>query len=128
MSETPDPAMRLHKLGGGPPPERETPPPERVVEGAPSFLTHIHYESPDGRLVAGVWEATTGAWRVAYEEWEWCRLRSGRCVITPDGGAPMTLDPGEAVVLEPGFAGVWSVLEDCSKDFVVLLPPPADEA
>ena len=30
-------------------------------------------------------------------------------------------------VLEPGFTGVWSVLEACSKDFVVMLPPPDDE-
>jgi uncharacterized cupin superfamily protein len=124
-----DPAMRLHRLGVEPAePEFEAPPPERVVEGAPTYKTTVHYESPDGRLVAGVWEATVGSWRVEYDEWEWCRLRSGRCAVIPDGGGvPVPLGPGDALVLEPGFSGVWSVLEDCAKDFVVMLPPPEGE-
>ncbi|MBB3971579.1 cupin domain-containing protein [Hansschlegelia beijingensis] len=129
MTGNPDAAMRLHRLGAAAePPEESAPRPDRVIEGSPSFRTHVHYEAPDGRLFAGVWEATPGAWRVAYEEWEWCRLRSGRCVVTPDGGEPTTLGPGDAMVLEPGFTGVWSVIEPCAKDFVVMLPPEADEA
>lgn len=123
----PDPAMRLHRLGLADEWEESTPPAERVVDGSPAFRTAVHYEAPDGRLFAGVWEATAGAWRVAYDEWEWCRLRSGRCVVTPDGGEPTELGPGDALVLEPGFSGVWRVVEDCSKDFVVMLPPPVDD-
>ncbi len=124
-----DASARLHRHGlGAPAPEEETPPAERIVEGSPTFRTSVHYEAPDGRLLAGVWEATPGAWRVAYDEWEWFRMRHGRCVLTPDGGAPQELGPGDALVLEPGFAGVWSVLEPCAKDFVVLLPPADDEA
>jgi len=129
MTDAPDAAMRLHLLGAtAEPPEVSAPPPDRVIEGAPTFRTHVHYEAPDGRLFAGVWEATTGAWRVAYDEWEWCRLRSGRCVVTPDGGEPKALGPGDAMVLEPGFTGVWSVIEPCAKDFVVMLPPAAEDA
>jgi uncharacterized cupin superfamily protein len=127
MSDAPDieAAMRLHLLGvTEAEPEESSPPPDRIVEGAPVFRTSVHYEAPDGRLVAGVWESTPGAWRVAYDEWEWCRIRHGRCVITPDGGEPRALGPGDALVLEPGFSGVWAVLEPCAKDFVVMLPPP----
>lgn len=120
---------RLHRLGvSGEPPEEDAPPPDRVIEGAPTFRTSVHYEAPDGRLFAGVWEATPGAWRVTYDEWEWCRLRHGRCVVTPDDGEPTTLEAGDAIVLEPGFTGVWSVIEPCAKDFVVMLPPPDETA
>lgn len=127
MDETIAAAMRLHALGGPTAPfEDGAPPPELVVEGEPTFRTTVHYEAPDGRLFAGVWSATPGAWRVAYDEWEWCRLRSGRCVLTPDGAAPRAFGPGESIVIEPGFTGVWSVVEACEKDFVVMLPPTAD--
>lgn len=121
-------AMRLHPPSPDAVWDEGAPPPERVLDGAPTFRSVVHYEAPDGRLFTGVWEATEGAWRVAYDEWEWCRLRSGRCVVTPDDGEPVTLGPGDALVLEPGFSGVWTVLEACSKDFVVMLPPAADDA
>lgn len=120
-------SMRLHRPGVDETWDESAPPADRIVEGAPTFRTAIHYESPDGRLATGVWEATEGAWRIAYDEWEWCRLRSGRCVVIPDGGEPVPLGPGDALVLEPGFVGVWSVLEACAKDFVVMLPPPAED-
>lgn len=119
-------AMRLHTPPVEPEWEEDAPPPERVVEGSPTFRSAIHYASPDGRLFTGVWEASEGAWKVAYDEWEWCRIRSGRCVVIPENGEPVPLGPGDALVIEPGFAGVWSVLEPCSKDFVVMLPPPAE--
>jgi uncharacterized cupin superfamily protein len=127
MEHEPPAAMRLHRPGVEESWEDGAPPPDRIVEGAPTFRTATHYESPDGRLLSGVWEATRGAWRIAYGEWEWCRLRSGRCVVIPEGGEPVPLGPGDALVLEPGFVGVWTVLEDCAKDFVVMLPPPAED-
>lgn len=129
MEQFAEASRLLHRLGVFDGPwEESAPPPDRVIDGAPTFRTAVHYEAPDGRLFAGVWEATEGAWRVAYEEWEWCRVRSGRCVVIPEGGEPVPLGPGDALVLEPGFVGVWTVVEACAKDFVVLLPPLAEDA
>ena len=40
------------------------PDPSRLVAGAPVLRTWNAYESADGTVFGGVWEATPGAWRV----------------------------------------------------------------
>jgi uncharacterized cupin superfamily protein len=66
--------------------------------------------------------ATVGAWRVSYDEWEYCHILSGRMSLTPDGGAPVQFGPGDSFVIEPGFRGVWTVIEDMAKTYVIRLP------
>jgi uncharacterized cupin superfamily protein len=60
-----------------------------------------------------------GAWRVNYEEWEFCHLLEGACEITPDGGEPQRFAAGDSFVIEPGFVGVWRVLAPMRKRFVI---------
>ena len=36
--------------------------PDRVVEGNPNHVTKMHFESPDGNLIAGTWTSTPGKW------------------------------------------------------------------
>lgn len=100
-------------------PEEGAPDSARVVTGAPRFRTW-NLEAHDG-LFAGVWEATPGAWRVAYDEWEYCRILSGISVLTEDGGARRTVRAGDAFVLRPGFTGVWEVVETTRKEYVIRL-------
>ena len=100
-------------------PEEGRPDPSRVVTGDPRFRTW-NLEERDG-LFAGIWEATPGAWRVAYDEWEFCHILSGLSVLTEDGGAPRTLKAGEAFVIRPGFTGVWEVVETTRKEYVIRL-------
>ncbi|MDQ0394629.1 cupin domain-containing protein [Labrys monachus] len=102
-------------------PEAGGPAPERLQAGNPAFRTWNSYESADGRTFAGIWEATPGCWRVVYEEWESCTLLAGRSVVTPDGGPPVALGPGDTMILEPGFAGTWEVVETTRKSYVIRL-------
>jgi uncharacterized cupin superfamily protein len=48
-------------------------------------------------------------------------LIKGRIVITPDGGTPVTVQAGDAFVVEKDFTGTWKIEEDVRKhfDFVV---------
>jgi uncharacterized cupin superfamily protein len=48
-------------------------------------------------------------------------LIKGRIVITPDGGTPVTVQAGDAFVVEKDFKGTWKIEEDVRKhfDFVV---------
>lgn len=95
---------------------------ERLIEGAPETRTWTLNESADGKTFAGVWEATPGAWRIVYDEWEYCVILSGISELVPDGGAPRRVAAGDHFVIEPGFTGVWRVIETTRKSFVVRLP------
>jgi uncharacterized cupin superfamily protein len=97
--------------------EAGAPPPDRLIAGAPRFTTWT-IEERDG-LYCGVWRSTPGKWRIAYTEWEYCRILSGLSVITEDGGAARIVRAGDSFVLRPGFAGTWEVVETTVKDFVV---------
>ena len=61
-------------------PEEGAPAPEKVLAGDPRFRTW-NLEERDG-LYAGIWESTPGKWTISYDEWEYCRILSGRSVIT----------------------------------------------
>lgn len=100
-------------------PETARPAPDRVIAGDPVFTTWS-IEERDG-LFCGVWQATPGAWRVVYTEWEYCRILSGHSVLTETGGAPQTLRVGDSFVLRPGFQGVWQVVETTLKEYVIRL-------
>lgn len=98
-------------------PEVSRPPRERVVAGDPVFTTWNAEER--GNLYCGMWQATPGKWRIAYDEWEYCRILEGLSVITEDGGAARIVRAGDSFVIRPGFRGTWEVLETTLKDYVI---------
>jgi uncharacterized cupin superfamily protein len=91
---------------------------DRVVEGAPMTLTSLDFEHGE-KTYAGEWSADAGAWRVNYEEWEFCHVLEGVCELVPDDGAPQRFSAGDSFVIEPGFSGVWRVLEPMKKRFFI---------
>lgn len=99
--------------------ETARPPPGRLVAGDPVFTTW-NLEERDG-LFCGIWQSTPGKWRVVYDEWEYCRILSGRSVVTDENGAEIALGPGDSLILRPGFRGTWEVLETTRKDYVIRL-------
>lgn len=98
------------------------PNPDRLIRGDPRHRTWMLDESVDGKMFSGVWESTPGAWRIVYDEWEFCTILAGVSVLTPDNAPPVTLKPGDSFVIRPGFAGVWDVVETTRKSFVIRLP------
>ena len=97
--------------------EEGAPDPAKVIAGAPRFRTW-NVEERDG-LYAGTWEATPGKWRIDYEEWEYCRILSGRSVITSETGEAFEVGPGDGFLIRPGFRGTWEVVETTRKEYVV---------
>lgn len=101
-------------------PTRDRPAGEKVVSGDPQFTTW-NVEDRDG-LYCGIWESTPGKWRIDYDEWEYCRILSGRSIITDDAtGQAHRLTAGDSFILRPGFTGSWEVIETTRKDYVILI-------
>ena len=92
-----------------------------VVEGSPSMKTWVLHTSADGSMITGHWEATPGTYHAVYTEYEFVHMMEGRVTITPEGGAPVVLGPGDAFVIEPGFKGTWKIEEPIRKHFAIKL-------
>ena len=99
--------------------ETGAPDPAKVIAGDPRHRTWNIEER--GGLYAGVWESTPGIWKISYQEWEYCRILSGRSVITEDGGQARSVGPGDSFMIRPGFRGTWEVVETTRKEYVILL-------
>lgn len=76
-----------------------------------------------GPLYCGFWHSTPGAWRVAYDEWEYVHIREGHSVLTAESGEVLELKAGDSAILRPGFRGIWEVREATLKEYVILLNP-----
>jgi len=48
-------------------------------------------------------------------------LIEGQITITPDGGTSVTMHPGDAFAVEPGFKGNWTIEKPVRKHFCIKL-------
>ena len=100
-------------------PETDRPAADRLISGNPVFTTW-NLEERDG-LYCGIWQSTPGKWRIAYDEWEYCRILSGVSILTDATGHATRVTAGDSFLLRPGFAGTWEVIETTTKDYVIRL-------
>ena len=88
-----------------------------VVSGSPTMKTWGQHTSSDGTMLAGYWEATPGTYHATYSAYEFVHMIEGKIIITPDGGTPVTVQAGDAFVVEADFKGTWEILETVRKHF-----------
>lgn len=100
-------------------PVAELPEPGTVISGDPRFTTWS-IEERDGKIYSGIWEATPGKWAVDFTEWEYCRILTGRSLITSESGEAFEVGPGDGFMIRPGFKGTWEVLETTRKQYVIV--------
>lgn len=92
-----------------------------VVEGSPTMKTWVLHTSADGSMISGYWEATPGTYHAVYTDYEFVHMMEGKVTITPDGGTPVVLGPGDAFVVEADFKGTWKIEEPIRKHFAIKL-------
>ena len=50
---------------------------------------------------------------------EFCHFIKGRCTFTPDGGEPMVIEAGDALMLPANSTGTWDIQETVRKTYVL---------
>jgi uncharacterized cupin superfamily protein len=76
--------------------------------------------SDESGAEAGIWECSAGPSYWVQEENEVIYVLSGTLTVTPDGGKPATLRPGDVAVFPRGWRGLWKLHETVRKVYVVF--------
>jgi len=91
-------------------------PEQDIISGSPESTMAILWRSEDGKLYNGVWHCTPGVFTLTHPGETIC-LVEGSCTITPEGGEPVTVVPGEVVFIPEGTVARWEVHETVRKAF-----------
>jgi uncharacterized cupin superfamily protein len=90
------------------------------IEGNQSEASVDLWTSPDGRVALGVWECTPGRFTAdRAASTEFCHFLSGRVEMTHSDGTVQAFGPGDAITLPQGWKGVWRVVEQVRKIYVI---------
>jgi len=73
----------------------------------------------DGDQEVGVWECTPGPSYWTLETNEAIHILSGRMTVTPEGGEPLEIGPGDCAVFPRGWSGTWQIHETIRKLYVL---------
>ena len=74
----------------------------------------------DGDASAGIWECTPGPSRWSLQTHEVIHLVTGRMTVTPDGGEPAEIAPGDVAVFPRGWTGTWVVHQTVRKVYAIF--------
>lgn len=88
-----------------------------VIHGNSEFRVWVLDSLKEG-IKFGIWESTPGKWKYTSPQWEYCRILSGKTIITEDGGKSFTVRAGDSFLLKPGVSCTWEVLETTRKEFI----------
>ena len=98
----------------------DAPAPVAVPLGEPVAQTaSLSVERSDG-VETGIWECTPGRWRRQIVQQEFCHFLQGRCTFTPDGGEPLLIEAGDALMLPANSTGIWDIQETVRKTYVLI--------
>jgi len=78
------------------------------------------YADASGQFFCGLWQGTSGRWRVRYTEHEFCVILEGRVRIESPDGERHEFQAGDAFVVPAGFTGNWEVLGTCRKWYAIF--------
>ncbi|MGE8063182.1 cupin domain-containing protein [Pseudomonas sp. NPDC089547] len=68
----------------------------------------------------GVWESSPGVFRRHLKNKEFSHIVSGWCIFTPDGGEPVELRAGDAVLFPENCEGIWDIRETFRKTYLLF--------
>ena len=90
--------------------------PGQIIKGDPRASMTILWQSEDGKQCNGIWECTPGVFDYVHTDETGCVV-DGRVTVTPEGGEPMELRPGDVFFFSEGSRTRWEVHETVRKAF-----------
>ncbi|MFK0086743.1 cupin domain-containing protein [Pseudomonas sp. NPDC090755] len=94
--------------------------PVAVPLGEPVSIASVTAVERGDGVETGIWECTPGRWRRQIVQQEFCHFIKGRCTFTPDGGQPLTIEAGDAIMLPANSTGIWDIQETVRKTYVLI--------
>ncbi|ANY89239.1 MULTISPECIES: cupin domain-containing protein [Pseudomonas] len=94
--------------------------PVAVPLSEPVAVTSVTCVERNDGVETGIWECTPGRWRRQIVQQEFCHFIKGRCTFTPDGGEPLLIEAGDAVMLPANSTGTWDIQETVRKTYVLI--------
>lgn len=91
-------------------------PEQDVISGNPESSWVLLWRSADGTLYNGVWYCTPGVFMLTHPGETICVVE-GRATITPEGGEPLQVGPGDVAFIPEGTVARWEVHETIKKAF-----------
>lgn len=98
------------------------PDPEMRIKGAPQRTTRSYFVDEAFGLRSGTWSAETGAYRISMpaSKHEFFHILTGTVQISCDNtGVVKSFGPGDTGIIPPGFCGIFEIIENASKFYVV---------
>jgi uncharacterized cupin superfamily protein len=92
---------------------------EEVLDGSLAMRVHLLFASPDGRTANGFWRCDPCKVRLVHPFHETFVVLDGSLTIEPEGGEPITMGPGDAVVLPEGTVSIWTIHQTVTKLFTI---------
>lgn len=68
----------------------------------------------------GIWESSPGQFKRHIANREFSHIVKGWCVFTPEGGEPIELHAGDAVLFPANCEGVWDIKENFRKTYCIF--------
>ena len=102
--------------------ELGTPAPAKLPVGDLLALqsTAQDQESQELQASIGIWESSPGQFKRHVANREFSHIVKGRCTFTPEGGEPVELCAGDAVLFPANCQGVWDIQEDFRKTYCIF--------
>lgn len=94
--------------------------PVAVPLGEPVAVTSATCMERSDGVETGIWGCTPGRWRRQIVQQEFCHFIKGRCTFTPDGGQPLFIKAGDALMLPANSTGTWDIQETVRKTYVLI--------
>lgn len=79
-----------------------------------------HQTNEQAGASIGVWESTPGIFRRHLKNREFSHIVSGWCIFTPEGGEPVELHAGDAVLFPENCEGTWDIRETLRKTYLIF--------